>query len=145
MWAGEAGAATLGDFALRMPDSVVAATPEKGREPLSLGLAVTLAIFPGFGLGHYYADDAKRALTFVMLDGATALLGVSTFVLHVMSVAPTYTKVALIAFPAVFATVKVIEAVDVADAVEVANNRTLRPVSLRHLPQNAPALAVCRF
>jgi hypothetical protein len=144
-WGNEAAAASLGNFALKMPESVAAANPETARGPLSLGVAVTLAIVPGFGLGHYYAEDTERALTFLVLDGTTTAVVASTFVLRVMSVAPAYTKVALIVFPAVFVAVKVIEAIDVADAVEVANNRTLRPVSLRHVSEHAPALALFRF
>ena len=150
----EAAAATLGDFALKVGETALAqpAAPIV-REPVSQAVAVTLAIVPGFGLGHFYAYDDLRGLTFLVLDGTVTAFGISTFVLYVLSVAPGYTKVALIMIPVIWATVKVVEVVDVVDAVEVANNRTFKPAlsgiegpaSLRHVSESAGMITVARF
>lgn len=151
----DARAAGLSAGALTLDHAIVAQTSDAARaldarpptvhEPVSPGVAVTLAIIPGFGLGHYYAYDETPGLTFLVLDATlTALLG-STFLLQMLKVAPTYTKVALIAIPAIYGAAKVIQVVTVLDAVEAANNRTMRPAGLRHVPEHCGMVTIASF
>jgi hypothetical protein len=153
--AGDARAAGLGVAALTIDQAIVAGgadaaqapdgRPTAAREPVSAGVAVALAIVPGFGLGHYYAYDDTPGLTFLILDAAlTSVMG-GTFVLHLFSVAPAYTKVALIAIPIIYGTAKVIQVVTVFEAVEAANNRTMKPAALRHLPEHRGMVAIASF
>jgi TM2 domain-containing membrane protein YozV len=109
-------------------------------DKVNLGVAVTLTILPGFGAGHFYADDVKRGITYCVADGAIWGFGISSFILHALTVAPDYTKVAMIIFPLIWAALKGVEIYDIVEAVEVANNRTLRPVSTPGL-EPVPAMA----
>lgn len=148
--AADAGAATLGEYALKVDGAppgrdVPGGRPPVVREPVSPGVAITLAIIPGFGLGHYYAYDDTPGLTFLILDASLTTVMGGTFVLHLLSVAPAYTKVAMIAIPIIYGTAKIIQVVTVLDAIEAANNRTMRPASLRHVPEHCGMVAIATF
>jgi TM2 domain-containing membrane protein YozV len=122
--------------------------PYKTMEPhkeVSMAVAVTLTYLPGFGAGHFYAGDTNRGITYLVVDTAIWGFGISSFIMQVLSTAPTYTKVALILFPIIFAGMKAVETVDIVRTVEVENNRSLRPAGMMEYDSSTTMTTVARF
>ena len=95
----------------------------------SMAVAVTLTIIPGFGAGHFYLGDKHDGVTYAVLDAAIGGAALGSFIATEVGNYATFAKVALIVMPLLWAAAKTMEVVDVVKSVEVANNRTLRPVS----------------
>jgi TM2 domain-containing membrane protein YozV len=125
---GEAGATSLIPR-LKLDEALVSATPQpvQVKSEKSLALAVTLAIIPGFGAGHFYAGDITRGISFAVVDTFVTGTVVTVCILHYTSMVPTFMKVAIIIFPILLCVERGLQAWSAAKTVEVENNREFKP------------------
>jgi len=88
----------------------------------SMAAAVTLTILPGFGAGHFYIGDKHGGVTFLVMDIAIDGLGLSTFIMFMLTTAPAFTKIAMFIVPLTWGVLKAVEIADIVKKVQVANN-----------------------